>query len=227
MSSLDLLLLIAGLVLSLMVFGYLFGDTVLFGIAMYVLVGVTAGFTALVLLQKVLIPMLINPLTTFPETSALLALVPLLLSLLLIFILFKKSSKISGIPLGFLGGVLAAALIVGVSRGTVVPQLLSVIDAFEPDRLTTAGMPVWLAIFEAFMMLAGVLAVLFVFHHHKTPKTSDGNWITWLGGVSGLGQVFIGITFGAVFVGLFSTGLTALIAYVQNLVDFVRLWIGG
>ena len=227
MSSVDLLLMLAGLLLSLMVFGYLFGDTILFGISMYVLVGVTAGFTALVLLQKVLIPMLINPLSDLPETSALLAVVPLLLSLLIIIIFFKKSSKISGIPLGFLGGVVAAALIVGVSRGTVVPQLLSVIDAFEPDRLTTSGMPVWSAIFEAFMMLAGVLAVLFVFHHHKTKKSSDGFWMTWLGGVSGLGQVLIGITFGAVFVGLFSTGLTALIAYIQNLVDIVKLWTGG
>jgi len=39
MSTVDLLLLLAGLVLSLMVFSYLLGDTLLFGIAMYTLVG--------------------------------------------------------------------------------------------------------------------------------------------------------------------------------------------
>lgn len=224
MSTLDLLLMLTGLVLSLMVFGYLFGDTLLFGISMYTLVGMTAGFTVLVLVQKVIIPMVVNPLGAFPQTSAWLALVPLLLSILLIVLLFKKSSRVSGIPLGFLAGIMAAALIIGVSRGTLVPQLLSIVDAFDTAKTTSHGLPNWAGIFEAFMMLVGVLAVLFVFHHRKTSRKQDAFSVSWLDGLTGFGQVFIGITFGAVFVGLFSTGLVALIAYLQYLVDFVRLW---
>ena len=133
MSTVDLLLLLAGLVLSLMVFSYLLGDTLLFGIAMYTLVGMTAGYTFLVLLQKVILPMAISPLSAFPQTSALLAFVPLILSLLLVWMLFKKSSRITGIPLGFLGGVVTAVLIVGLTRGTLVPQLFSVVNAFDPN----------------------------------------------------------------------------------------------
>lgn len=224
MSTIDLLLLLGGLVLSLMVFSYLLGDTLLFGIAMYTLVGVTAGFTFLVLLQKVILPMAISPLGAFPQTSALLALVPLLLSVLLIWLLFRKNSRVSGIPLGVLGGVVAAALIIGLTRGTLVPQLLSIVNAFDPNKMTSAGLPNWNGIFEAFMMLAGVLAVLFVFHHRKIKVQQDALSHSWLDGVSGFGQLFIGITFGAIFVGLFSTGLVALIAYIQYLVDFVRLW---
>lgn len=224
MSTVDLLLLLAGLVLSLMVFSYLLGDTLLFGIAMYTLVGVSAGFTVLVLLQKVILPMAINPLRAFPQTSAFLALVPLLLSVLLIWMLFKKSSRVSGIPLGFLGGVTAAALIIGVTRGTLVPQLLSIVNSFDPNKITSAGLPNWTGIFKAFMMLAGVVAVLFVFHHQKTKKKQDAFSNSWLDGLTGFGQVFIGITFGAIFVGLFSTGLVALIAYIQYLVDFAGLW---
>ncbi len=224
MSTVDLLLLLAGLVLSLMVFSYLLGDTLLFGIAMYTLVGVSAGFTVLVLLQKVILPMAISPLSAFPQTSAFLALVPLLLSVLLIWMLFKKTSRVSGIPLGFLGGVTAAALIIGVTRGTLVPQLLSIVNAFDPNKMTSAGLPNWTGIFEAFMMLAGVVAVLFVFHHQKVKKQKDAFSNSWLDGLTGFGQVFIGITFGAIFVGLFSTGLVALIAYIQYLVDFAGLW---
>ncbi len=224
MSTLDLLLLLAGLVLSLMVFSYLLGDTLLFGIAMYTLVGMTAGFTFLVLLQKVILPMAISPLSALPQTSALLALVPLLLSVLLIWLLFRKNRRTSGIPLGFLGGIVAAALIIGLTRGTLAPQLLSIVDGFNPNKMTSAGLPNWTGIFEAFMMLAGVLAVLFVFHHRRNKKQQDTFNYSWLDGLSGFGQVFIGITFGAIFVGLFSTGLVALIAYVQYLVDFVRLW---
>ncbi|MDD2521907.1 MAG: hypothetical protein PHW11_03670 [Anaerolineaceae bacterium] len=224
MNNLDLLLLLAGLVLSLMVFSYLLGDTLLFGIAMYTLVGATAGFTVLVLVQKVIMPMVITPLTTFPKSSVWLELATLLAALLPIFMIFKKSSRVAGISLGFLGGVVTAALIVGVSRGTLVPQLLSIVDAFDPSRMTTAGLPNWSGIFEAFMMLAGVLAVLFAFHHRKTKQKQDSLAPSWLDGLTGFGQIFIGITFGAIFVGLFSTGLVALIAYVQYLVDFVRLW---
>ena len=224
MSTIDLLLLLAGLVLSLMVFSYLLGDTLLFGIAMYSLVGMTAGFTFLVLLQKVILPMAINPLGAFPQTSALLALVPLLFSVLLIWLLFRKNSQVAGVPLGFLSGVVAAALIIGLTRGTLVPQLLTIVNAFDPSKMTSAGEPNWTGIFEAFIMLAGILAVLFVFHHRKTLKQQDDLNRSWLDGVSGFGQVFIGITFGAIFVGLFSTGLIALIAYIQYLVDFVRLW---
>lgn len=224
MSTLDLLLLLAGLVLSLMVFSYLLGDTLLFGIAMYTLVGASAGFAVLVLLDKVIIPMAINPLSSFAQTSAILALVPLFLSILLIWLLFRKNRRASGVPLGFLGGIVAAALIIGLTRGTLVPQLVSIVDAFDPSKMTSAGLPNWTGIFEAFMMLAGVLAVLFVFHHRRINKQQDTYSHSWLDGLSGFGQVFVGITFGALFVGLFSTSLVALIAYVQYLVDFVRLW---
>ena len=224
MNTVDLLLLLAGLILSLMVFSYLLGDTLLFGIAMYTLVGVTAGFTVVVLLQKVILPMAISPLSSFPQTSALLALVPLVLSVLLVWLLFKKSSRLSGIPLAFLGGVVAVALIVGVTRGTLVPQLLSIVNAFDQNKMTSGGLPNWTGIFVAFMMLAGVVAVLFVSHHRKINKNQDANAYSWLDGLTGFGQLFIGITFGAIFVGLFSTGLVALIAYIQYLIDFVRLW---
>ena len=223
MSTLDLLLLLAGLVLSLMVFSYLLGDTLLFGIAMYTLVG-RARVSVLVLLDKVIIPMAINPLSSFLQTSAMLALVPLFLSILLIWLLFRKNRRASGVPLGFLGGIVAAALIIGLTRGTLAPQLVSIVDAFDPTRMTSAGLPNWTGIFEAFMMLAGVLAVLFVFHHRRINKQQDTYSHSWLDGLSGFGQVFVGITFGALFVGLFSTSLVALIAYVQYLVDFVRLW---
>ena len=224
MSTLDLLLLLAGLVLSLMVFSYLLGDTLLFGIAMYTMVGASAGFAVLVLLDKVIIPMAINPLSSFAQTSAILALVPLFLSILLIWLLFRKNRRASGVPLGFLGGIVAAVLIIGLTRGTLAPQLVSIVDAFDPTKMTSAGLPNWTGIFEAFMMLAGVLAVLFVFHHRRINKQQDTYSHSWLDGLSGFGQVFVGITFGALFVGLFSTSLVALIAYVQYLVDFVRLW---
>ena len=225
MSKIDLILTLAGLLMSLMVFSYFLDDKLLFGLAMVSLVGISAGFAVLVLVQKVFLPMAIEPLMDFPQISALLALIPLILAILLLWSYFKKSSKLSGIPLGIILGMVSALLIFGLARGTLAPQLLSLVDAFDPAKMTTEGLPNWSGIFEAFMMLAGVLAVLFAFHHRKLNKKQDPFNPSWLDSLSGFGQLFIGITFGAVFVGLFSTSLTALIAYLQTLVDFVKLWI--
>ena len=55
MPKLDLLLMFAGVVLSLIVFSYLLGDKLFFGISMYLLVGVTTGYAAVVLLKRVLL----------------------------------------------------------------------------------------------------------------------------------------------------------------------------
>lgn len=221
----DWLLAFVGVVLTLMVFCYLLGDKLLFGIAMYILLGVSSGYAAIILIKRVLLPMLIAPLMALPKIEGLLALIPLLLSLLLIGSLFRKSAKAARVPLGILAGILTALTIVGVSRGTLAPQLLSIVDAFDPSLVVKAGMPNWTAIFEAFMTLTGVIAVLFFFHHRA--KTSGKYEISqpWLEGLSGVGQIFIGITFGAVFVGLFNTALTALIASLERLINFVRLWL--
>ncbi len=225
MPDLNLLLTLAGVVLSLMVFSYLLGDNLFFGIAMYILAGVSTGYTAVVLVTRVIIPMMIMPLADFPQIPALLALVPILLSILLLSAMFTKSSKAAALPLGFLLGLLAALSIAGIARGTLAPQLLSIVNSFDPQLVVSEGLPNWTAIFQAFMMLLGVIAVLFYFHHRLKTKNSLQSPDLWLDGFSGVGQVFIGITFGAVFVGLFGTALSALIASLNRIIDFVRLWI--
>ena len=171
MSKIDLILTLAGLLMSLMVFSYFLDDKLLFGLAMVSLVGISAGFAVLVLVQKVLFPMAIEPLMDFPQISALLALIPLILAILLLWSYFKKSSKLSGIPLGIILGMVSALLIFGLARGTLAPQLLSLVDAFDPAKMTTEGLPNWSGIFEAFMVLAGVLAVLLPFTIASLIKT--------------------------------------------------------
>ncbi|MGI6258261.1 MAG: hypothetical protein ACOYKC_00140 [Anaerolineaceae bacterium] len=225
MPKLDLLLMFAGVVLSLMVFSYLLGDKLFFGVSMYLLVGVTTGYAAVVLIKRVLLPMLVMPLMDLPTVPGLLALVPLLLSLLLVWSLFKKSSKITTLPLNILTGILLAIAIFGITRGTLAPQLLSIVDAFDPKLVVKGNMPNWTAIFEAFMMLLGVISVLFFFHHRNKRETSNESPQPWLDGIRAVGQMFIGISFGAIFVGLFCTGLTALIATLERIIDFVRMWL--
>ncbi len=224
MSFSELITLIIGIALTVMVFSYILGDRLFFGIATHILIGVSAGFLALVAIQKIILPYLIMPLTYETGTGFFLALVPLVLSILLGLMLFRRGTQAGSIPLAFLGGALAALAIIGVTRGTLAPQILSTIGRFAPEQLMHETEPQWSAILEALMILLGVIAVLFVFHHRGQSKAGDVVRPVFLEGIGSIGQIFIGITFGALFVGLFSSALIALISSLSEFIDFITLW---
>lgn len=224
MSPSELFTLIIGVALTVMVFSYILGDRLFFGIATHILIGVSAGFLALVVIQKIILPYLVKPLANVTDPGFLLALVPLVLSILLVLMLFRRGTQAGAIPLAFLGGVLAALAIIGVTRGTLAPQILSMIGRFEPGKLMHEAQPQWSAIVEALMILLGVISVLFVFHHRGQAKAGEVVRPIFLQGIGSIGQIFIGITFGALFVGLFSTALIALISSLSDIIYFITLW---
>ena len=224
MSPSELFTLIIGVALTVMVLSYILGDRLFFGIATHILIGVSAAFLALVVIQKVILPYLFMPLGDASAPGFLFALVPLALSILLILMLFKRGTQAGAIPLAFLGGVLAALAIVGVTRGTLAPQILSMLGRFDPGQLMHEAQPQWSAIVEAVMILLGVISVLFVFHHRGQLNAGDVVRPVHLQGIGSIGQIFIGITFGALFVGLFSSALIALISSLSEIISFITLW---
>ena len=224
MSPSELFTLIIGVALTVMVLSYILGDRLFFGIATHILIGVSAGFLALVVIQKVILPYLIMPLADPASPGFLLTLVPLALSILLVLMIFRRGTQAGAIPLAFLGGVLAALAIIGVTRGTLAPQILSMLGRFEPGQLMHEAQPQWAAIIEALMVLLGVISVLFVFHHRGQPKAGKVLRPVFLEGIGSIGQIFIGITFGALFVGIFSSALIALISSLSEIIKFVTLW---
>ena len=224
MSPSELFTLIIGVALTVMVFSYILGDRLFFGIATHILIGVSAGFLALVVIQKIILPYLVKPLANVTDPGFLLALVPLALSILVVLMLFRRGTQAGAIPLAFLGGVLAALAIIGVTRGTLAPQILSMIGRFEPGKLMHEAQPQWSAIVEALMILLGVVSVLFAFHHRGQAKAGEVVRPIFLQGIGSIGQIFIGITFGALFVGLFSTALIALISSLSDIIYFITLW---
>ncbi len=224
MSLSDLIVMILGVALTIMVFSYILGDRLFFGIATHILIGVSAGFLTLVTIQKVILPLLVAPLSSPAAPGFLLALVPMTLSILLILMLFRRGVQAGAIPLALLSGVLAALAIIGVTRGTLAPQLLSIFSRFDPAQLIQEAEPQWSSLFEAMMILLGVISVLFVFHHQGKTKTGGVVRPVFLEGIGSIGQIFIGITFGALFVGLFSTALIALINSLSDIITFLKLW---
>jgi len=58
----ELMWTITGLILTLMIFSYLFGDNLLFRIATYIFVGVASGYVVTMVVYQVILPRLIWPL---------------------------------------------------------------------------------------------------------------------------------------------------------------------
>ena len=227
MNVLDVIIGLIGFALTLMVFSYLLGDNFFFRAALYLLVGVSSGYIAAVLITKVILPLLIAPIQANNGQFSLLMVVPLLLCLLLVLMLFPLTVSAGKLPLAFLVGVMAAMTIAGVSRGTLAPQLLSIVNRFSPSLVQTSGQPAWGQILEAVFILLGVVAVLFTFHHRTHRKGDVEARSGLVEGLSSIGQVFIGITFGMLFVGFYTTALTALIAQLGTLKDFILSLITG
>ena len=227
MNALDVIIGLIGFALTLMVFSYLLGDNFFFRAALYLLVGVSSGYIAAVLITKVILPLLIAPIQANNGQFSLLMVVPLLLCLLLVLMLFPRTVSAGKLPLAFLVGVMAAMTIAGVSRGTLAPQLLSIVNRFSPSLVQISGQPAWGQILEAVFILLGVVAVLFTFHH-RTHRKDDAEARSGLvEGLSSIGQVIIGITFGMLFVGFYTTALTALIGQLGTLKDFILSLITG
>jgi hypothetical protein len=221
-SDIDLALSFLGFVLTLMIFSYIAGDNVFFRLALYLLVGVSAGYTAAVLILKVIIPYLITPLAQVGSPQFFLALFPLAGCILITFMYFPHTANAGRLPLAILVGILAGVSIIGIARGTLAPQLINLINYFSPHLLQTGSTIHWMRIIQAFTMLLGVIAVLFYFHHRVSETSTPPTRSSLVEGLGSVGQIFIGITFGAIFVGVYATALLALIGRLLWIKEFLQ-----
>jgi hypothetical protein len=204
MSLPDLIGTILGFLLTIAVFSYLFGDNQFFRLAIHLFIGATAGYVGAVLIYNVLVPQLIIPVFWGSWSERLLRAVPLLLVVLLFF---KTSARFSwlGTPsMAILVGIGAAVAIGGAVIGTVFSQVGASINSFNLGN--------------GLILLIGTVATLvyFQFGARQTPgQVSMSQQV--MAGLSMLGQVFIAIALGALFAGVFSAALTALIERVNAL----------
>lgn len=217
----DLIIGCLSFVLTVMVFSYLFGDNFLFRLAMYLLIGITAGYTASLLIMKVLIPFLVIPLLEGSLQTRLWSLIPLALGFLLLLTIFPRLSNAGRVPLAFLVGLAAALTIVGVTLGTLIPQILRAIDMFSPTLLYQSADPPWVKIVDAIVMIVGAISALAAFYFGRSKKDPhNSKRPALIEGIGKLGQVFIGITLGALFAGVYSAALIALISRVSEISTF-------
>jgi len=219
--NIDLIWTIVSLVLTLFVFSYLFGDNPVFRFATGILVGVSAGYFAVLIVYQVLLPRLIVPLMQ----GSLIALIPLFLSGLLLTKLSPRLSKLGNISMAYLVGAGAAIAIGGAVLGTLFAQIKGSINSFAP--VSGAGMQNQWLLVEAGFILLGTIASLVYFNFgvkEKEGQTGKRGPIAAL--FAGIGQFFIAITLGAVFAGVMTSAITALIErsgfIIQTISGFIK-----
>jgi hypothetical protein len=212
MSIPDLVGVLLGFTFTLFVFSYAWGDNPFFRIATNIFVGVAAGYATVVTIYNIIIPQLITPLLSDNRSEMILAVVYLIPSALLLTKISPQLSQIGNPAMAILVGIGAAAALGGAVTGTLAPQVSATIHIFEDQNLANAG-----------IILIGVLATLIYFQFgiaKNTEKSSTRAGI--IQGIGWVGQVFIAITFGALFAGVYFAALTALVERLSYIWIFIR-----
>lgn len=212
---LDLVTGIVGFILTLMVLSYLIGDSPLFRIATYLFVGVSAGYIAVVVWYQVIVPYLVMPWFTTTWPAAGLLFIPLFLFVLMLMKISPRLSWLGGPAVGYVVGVGAAVAVGGAILGTLLPQILSAAEPFDMNAPSPLE-----SMFNGALLLLGTITTLAYFHFGAR-RTTDGsvkrnalvNMLAWVG------QIFVAVTFGVLFAGVYAAALTALIERIASLIS--------
>ncbi len=220
--SIEFISALIGLVLTLMIFSYLIGDGPLFRIAVYLFIGVASGYAATVVVYYVLVPKLAALLQTNQLQQLILGVIPFLLGATLLAKFFPRTSWIGSFAMALLVGVGAATAVGGALIGSLIPQFQAAIGAFD---LRSAGGVKQLG--EGIVMFFGTVLTLASFHFSAgraadgTPKRS-----TLIEGIAWFGRIFVAITLGVLFAGVYMAALTAMIERLSSVINFIRQLIG-
>lgn len=221
MPSADLIWMLVSFFLTVLVLSYIFGDNPLFRFATYLFVGVAAGYVAVIIVQDVIVPRMILPIFDRDLEQSGIALLSLVLSAMLLTKLSPRYAWLGSLPMAYLVGAAAAIVIYGALFGTLWPQVAATVDLFAVKSLPAGSDPA-LALFSGGIVLIGTITTLAYFHFGMPVKTDRpverSKLLSFLGRV---GQVFIAITLGAIFAGVFASALAALIERLSFLVSTV------
>jgi hypothetical protein len=219
---------LVGFTLTLMVFSYIFGDNLLFRLALNVFIGVAAGYAAVVAWYNVIWPQLMLPLISGTQSERLFALTPLFLSGLLLLKLSTRLTHLGSAAIAYLVGVGVAAAIGGAALGTLFPQVGASINLFDMQAASAAGGASSLErLARGAVILVGTLTSLIYFHYGARARPGElSKRPEWLESLGWVGQVFIAITIGTLFAGVYSAALTALIERLHFLGDVIFSLVG-
>ncbi|WP_420641415.1 hypothetical protein [Candidatus Leptofilum sp.] len=189
--------LIIGILLTLFIYSYLIGDNPLYRISVHLLVGVSAAYAVVVVIQQVLLPIWRQVQANPASTDSVIWLIPILFLLMLLARRLPSVSWLGNTTLALLVGVGAAVALIGSLTGTLWPQIVNVQPASPLQGLVVAIL---------------TICTLLAFQFTMLRPRSSGSWqpAMWQRSISAVGRIVVTVTFGALFATLLSTGLILL-----------------
>jgi hypothetical protein len=224
MALVDLIGAIVGFFLTLLVLSYLFlGDYALFRLAIGLFVGVAAGYVGGVVVYSVLLPRLITPLRGDNRAEQLLVVLPLLMGALLLTKISPRLSRLGTLPMAYLVGVGAATAIGGAVTGTLFPQIAATFGLLDRQAAAASGTNLWVYLLNGTVVLVGTICTLAYFHFAARARPNEPSARPLLiAFMAQIGQVFIAITFGVLFAGVYAAALAAFVERLYSLADFIN-----
>lgn len=201
-----------GFVLTLLIFSYVLADNFLYRLSVYLFVGVAAGFAAVVAVEGVLLPWLRGTLLA-PAPGpgqVILGAVPLLVGLFLLMKASPTLSRLGNLGMAFLVGIGTAVAVVGAVSGTLLPLVGSTGAALADDLI------------NGLVIILGTITTLLYFQYLAV-RRPDGEVVRpWpLRLAATVGQVFLIMTFAALYAGAILSSLTIFSERVAFLLERV------
>ncbi len=193
----DLVGLLIGLILTLFIYSYVVGDNPLYRLAVHILVGVSAAYTAVVVIQQIIVPVAEQIRQNPTDRTSLMWGVPVFLALLLLLKRLPSLAWLGNNTVAMLLGVGAATALLGAFTGTLWPQITAV-PGFNVSP------------FQG--LLIAILTIMTLLSFQFSGQIKNGQWqlSTWQQGITQIGRAVLMITFGALFAALLNTGLILL-----------------
>jgi len=205
--------LVAGAVLTLLIFSYLLGDNPLYRLALHLFVGALVGYSFGIVVRDVLLGMVLGQWLTDPQAM----LAPLVLGLLLLFKGFPRYAYVGNLAVAFLVGVGAAVALSGALLGTLIPQVGATGRAMSLPSLLSfrAGL------LDGLLIVAGTVCTLMAstFAAQKQ-RGLAGAWGQIVRLAAGIGRVFLIVALAVAFAGAVTASLSIFIGRLQYLIGF-------
>jgi len=189
--------LILGALLTFCVLTYLIGDNVLFRLAVYVLIGASAAYAAVVVIFDVLIPRIQQGATN--PTMLVVTIIALILGAMLLFKVSPRLAWIGNLPVGYLVGVGAATVLGGAIIGTLGPQIVA---TGAPATSPSGGAPDGLL---NVIVVIGTCVTLLSFGYYRTQQNAALQAVHVVGR-----RFFLMVALGATFALVFMASATLL-----------------
>ncbi|MBN1535907.1 MAG: hypothetical protein JW908_04170 [Anaerolineales bacterium] len=211
-----------GFFFTVAIFSYILGDNFLFRITISIFIGVAAGYAAIVAVYNVIWPQLIFPLFFGSQSEKILATIPFILGVFLIFKVIPRYSSLGNPVMAYLVGVGAAVIISGAVMGTIFPQVSASINTLNwKSYQAQSATPVWNFIQGALILISTITTMVYFqfFTGFKDFRLDKRSAI--FSGIVWIGKIIVAVTFGAIFAGVLIAFITALVERMQFIIDFI------